>query len=85
MYVRSSCDMGMSDLPEIYARARGLPSCSCIYLRKITHAHVTINIFHLGDLPASMGNHRNASRVYLYGTMRISIVDNVVIAMTRHC
>ena len=84
-YVCSSCDMGMSDLPEIYARARGLPSCSCTYFRQITSAHVTTNIFHLGDLPASVGNHKNASQVYLYGTMWISIVDNVVIATTRHC
>ena len=46
------------------------PECECIYFRQITRAHVTINIFHLGDSPASVhGNYRNAFQVYLYGTM----------------
>ena len=59
--------MGTSDLPEIYTQAtRAQPECECIYFRQITSAHVTTNIFHLGDSPASVGN---ALRVYLYGTM----------------
>ena len=63
--------MGTSDLPEIYAQAiRAQSECECVYFRQITSAHVTTNIFHLGDSPASVhGNCRNALRVYLYGTM----------------
>jgi len=33
--------MGTFDLPEIYTLALG-PSCSCVYFRQITRAHVII-------------------------------------------
>jgi len=41
-------NMGMSDLPEIYARARGCaaPECKCVHFRQIKSAHVITNIFH---------------------------------------
>jgi len=44
----SSYNMGMSDLPEIYAQARGhtAPECNCVYERQITSAHVITNISH---------------------------------------
>ena len=59
--------MDTTDLPEIYAQAaRAQPEYECIYFRQITSAHVTTDIFQLGDSPASVGN---ALRVYLYGTM----------------
>jgi len=37
-----SYNMGTFNLPEIYALALGrcAPSCSCIYFRQITRAHV---------------------------------------------
>jgi len=34
-----SYNMGTFDLPEIYTLALG-PSCSCVYFRQITRAHV---------------------------------------------
>ena len=60
--------MGMSDLPEIYAPAqRHSPSSSAYIFRQITSAHITTNIFHLGESAASVGNCRNVLQVYLYG------------------
>ena len=37
------CNMGRSDLPDMYARARGraAPECECGHIRQITTAHVT--------------------------------------------
>jgi len=35
-----SYNIGTFDLPEIYTLALG-PSCSCVYFRQITRAHVT--------------------------------------------
>ena len=59
--------MGMSDLPEIYAQARGHNLSECVHIfQENRKFHVTTNILHLGDSPASVGNCRNASRVYLY-------------------
>ena len=68
----SSCNMGTSDLPEIYTRARGRsPSASVyisgksqvamlqlIYSTWVTHLQVYVH-----------GNCRSALRVYLYGSM----------------
>ena len=55
--------MGTSDLPEIqYMNEHEGHSAQvqvCIF-QKITSAHVTTNIFYLGDTPASVGNYRNA-------------------------
>ena len=44
----NSYNMGTSDLPEIYARARGPagPECKCVYFRQIKSAHVITNILH---------------------------------------
>ena len=62
--------MGTSGFPEIYTQARGRSPSASVYFRQITSAHVTTNIFHLGESPASVhGNCWNALRVYLYGTM----------------
>ena len=46
MYVSALCyicNMGRSDLPDMYARARGraAPECECGHIRQITTAHVT--------------------------------------------
>ena len=45
--------MGMSDLPDLYALAQGPLSRANAYnyIRQITHAHATTNIFHLGETP----------------------------------
>ena len=43
--IRNSCNMGISDLPDMYAqspRAAGLRA-ECIHIRQITSAHVTTN------------------------------------------
>ena len=42
--------MGTSEMPEIYAQAQGHSPSASVY---ISSAHV--NIFHLGDSPASVG------------------------------
>ena len=54
-----SCNMGTCDLPEIYTLALGLrprarvyisaPSCSCVYFRQITRAHVTTTTYILDN------------------------------------
>jgi len=75
--------MGMSDLPDIYARAqRTYGPRACAYIRQITHAHATTDIFHLGDTPVSVGKCRITLRVYLYWPLLTSIVVNDVRAMT---
>jgi len=50
IYICNSYNMGTSDLPEIYARARGraAPECKCVYFRQIKSAHVITNISHCG-------------------------------------
>ena len=35
------CNLGRSDLPDMYARGRAAPKCECRHIRKITTAHVT--------------------------------------------
>ena len=49
------CNMGRSDLPGMYARARGraAPEGECGHIRQITTAHVTCYICNMGrsDLP----------------------------------
>ena len=37
----NSCNMGMSDLPDMYARS---PRAEGIHIRRITSAHVTTNM-----------------------------------------
>jgi len=48
IYICNSYNMGLSDLPEIYARARGraVPECKCVYFRHFESAHVITNISH---------------------------------------
>ena len=58
------------------------PECKCVYIRQITSAHATTDIFHLGDTPASVGKRRITSRVYLYWPLLTSIVVNDIRAMT---
>ena len=54
----SSCNMGTSDLPEIYTRALGLRPRALVYISGKS------------QVPASAhGNCWNALRAYLYGTM----------------
>ena len=53
----------------------------CIYIRQIMSAHVTTDIFHLGGTPASVGNYRITSRVYLYWPLLTLIMVNDVRTM----
>jgi len=49
--------MGTNGLPEIYAQARGPKARVQVWIFQATiSAHLTTNIFHLRDLPASEGN-----------------------------
>ena len=78
--------MGMSDLSDTYIcmSTRAIrPECKCVYIRKIMSAHATTNIFHLGDIPASVRNYRINSQVYLYWPLLTLIMINDVSATTN--
>ena len=71
-YIFSSCNMGMSDLPEIYTQARGRSPSASVYISGKSQvpmlqlrAIYSTWVIHLQE----WGNCRNALRVYLYGTV----------------
>ena len=61
--------MGTSELPEIYAQARGYSPSASVYISGKSQVPM-FQLIHLGVSPASVhGNCRNVLRVYLHGTM----------------
>ena len=68
--VHSSCNMGTSDLPEIYAQARGRSQSASAYISGKSQVPMLQLIYSTWVIHLQVwGNCRNALRVYLYGTM----------------
>ena len=50
------------------------PECNCAYIRQITSAHATTDIFYLGDTPASVGSADHFASLFILTSIMVNDV-----------